>query len=299
MSSLNAVAPFPVSPLVVDQLPPLELSYRLCRDLTRTNSKTFYFASLFLAPEKRRAIWAVYAFCRTADDIVDSNADAAERLAAIDEWRDHVTAAYEGRPRHALMVAFADAAARFGIPIEPALDLLAGARSDVTVRRYETYEELLEYCYLVASTVGLLTCPILGYEEGALRYGAALGQAMQMTNILRDVGEDARMGRIYLPAEDLRRFDYAESDVFAGVIDERFVRLMTFEIARVRAMYDDAAPGIALLSASSRHTVRLALSLYRRILGEIERNAYDVFTRRAHVPVRVKLMTAMMTALAH
>ena len=195
------------------------------------------------------------------------------------------------------MVAFADAAARFSIPIGPALDLLSGARTDVTVRRYETYADVQRYCYLVASTVGLLTSPILGYQDGALEYGVALGRAMQMTNILRDVGEDARMDRIYLPAEDLRRFGLTERDVLAGTIDARFTALMRFEIARVRDMYDDAAPGIALLSPASRHTVRIALSLYRRILYEIERNDYDVFTRRAYVPVRAKLLTAMMTVL--
>ncbi len=195
------------------------------------------------------------------------------------------------------MVAFADAAARFAIPIEPALDLLLGARRDVTVRRYETYDDLLDYCYLVASTVGLMTAPVLGYEDGALPYGAALGRAMQMTNILRDVGEDARMGRIYLPAEDLRRFGYSETRLFAQTVDSDFVALMRFEIARVRAMYADAAPGIALLAPSSRHTVRIALSLYRQILDEIERNDYDVFTRRAYVPMRAKVLTATMTLL--
>ena len=275
-----------------------ESSYRLCRNLTRIHSKTFFFASLFLTPERRRAIWAVYAFCRTADDIVDGAAPAEERLAAIDGWREEVLAAYAGRSRHPLLIAFADAAARFAIPIEPALDLLAGARLDVSVRRYATYDDLLRYCYLVAGTVGLLTCPVLGCEPGALPYGAALGRAMQMTNILRDVGEDARMGRIYLPAEDLRRFGYTEQQLLNGVIDERFVALMRFEIARVREMYEAAVPGIALLSPSSRHTVRLAASLYRGILTQIERNGYDVFTRRAYVPIRSKLAAAMTTYLA-
>ncbi len=297
MASLHSV-PLPVAPLAGDdESPELESSYRLCRDMAKKHSKTFYFASIFLPPEKRRAIWAVYAFCRTADDIADTRQPAGERLATLDGWRDQLIAAYAGKPRDTIMVAFADSAARFGIPIEPALDLLRGARRDVTVRRYDTYEELLEYCYLVASTVGLLTSPILGYEEGALPYGVALGRAMQMTNILRDVGEDARMGRIYLPAEDLRRFGYTEADLFSGTIDERFVELMKFQIERVRVMYKEAAPGIALLSPSSRQTVQIALSLYRRILEQIERNGYDVFTRRAYVPIRAKLLTATMAFL--
>jgi len=253
-------------------------------------------ASLFLSPEKRRAIWAVYAFCRTVDDIADSTAPSAGRLAALDVWQQRLYAVYEGRPDHELTVALAHAVRRYGIPMQPALELLRGARSDVTVRRYETYAELLEYCYLVASTVGLLTCPILGHEARAPQYGVALGRAMQMTNILRDVGEDARAGRIYLPAEDMRRFHYSESDLLAGTVDERFVALMTFEIARVRTLYEEAAPGIALLSPGSRFTVRLAFSLYRRILHEIERNGFDVFTRRAFVPTRAKIATAMVTA---
>ena len=242
-------------------------------------------------------MWAIYAFCRSADDVADSSLPAEQRLAAIDDWRDRLVAAFDARPDHPIMVAFADAVKQFYIPIEPALQLLSGARQDVVVRRYETYEELRRYCYLVASTVGLLVCPLLGYESGALGYGIELGRAMQMTNILRDVGEDSRLGRIYLPAEDLRRFNYTEARLLEGTVDRDFVALMRFQIARVRAMYEEAAPGIELLAPGSRYTVRLALSLYRRILAEIERNGYDVFTRRAHVPARAKLVTAMTTAL--
>ncbi len=278
-------------------LPSSDESYLLCRDIAKEHSKTFYFASLFLAPEKRRAVWAVYAFCRTADDVADSTAPAADRLAAIDDWQRRLFAAYDMRPDHPLFVAFADAVSQFHIPIEPALQLLAGARQDIVVRRYETFEELRRYCYLVASTVGLLVCPLLGHERGALKYGIELGRAMQLTNILRDIGEDSRLGRIYLPAEDLRRFGYSEERLLAGVIDDDFIALMRFQIARVRVMYDAAAPGIELLAPGSRYTVRLALSLYRRILAEIENNGYDVFTRRAHVPLRSKLVTAMAMAL--
>lgn len=276
----------------------LDDGYRICRDMTRAHSKTFYLSSVFLGPAKRRAVWAVYAFCRTADDIVDRIAPAGERLDAIDAWERQLIASYEGRAADPVFVAFADAARRFEIPIEPALDLLRGARMDVTIRRYETYDDLREYCYLVASTVGLLVMPILGtLSPEAVRHGIALGRAMQMTNILRDVGEDARMGRIYLPAEDLRRFGCAESAVAAGVVDGAFVELMRFEIARVRAMYAEAEPGIALLAPRSRYTVRLALSLYRGILDRIEANRYDVFSRRAYVPYSAKLLSALAIAM--
>jgi phytoene synthase len=284
-----------LEPLDTDRL---EDCYRACREIVRFHSKTFYLSSLFLEPLKRRAVWAVYAFCRTADDIVDRDSPAADKLAAIESWEDQLVASYDGRTSDPIFVAFADAAQRFGIPIEPALDLLRGARMDVTVRRYETFEDVSEYCYLVASTVGLLVMPILGtLSPDAVGYGVALGRAMQMTNILRDVGEDARMDRIYLPAEDLRRFGCSEERILAGTVDEPFVELMRFQIARVRAMYAEAEPGIGLLASESRFTVRLALSLYRRILERIEANDFDVFTRRAYVPFRTKLAMALATWL--
>ncbi len=276
----------------------LPAAYEACRDITRTASKTFYLASKFLSEEKRRAVWAVYAFCRTADDVVDTGAPTTARLAKLDDLERKLVDAARGVATEPFFIAYADAAANFDIPLEPALALLRGARSDVTVRRYETYEELCEYCYLVASTVGLLVSPILGYSSPeALPFGVTLGRAMQLTNILRDVGEDARMGRIYLPAEDMRRFGYTDADVLAGVVDDRFVALMQFEIARVRDLYVQAEPGIAMLSAESRYTVRLALSLYRRILGAIERNRYDVYSLRAFVPLRTKLALAAGVAL--
>jgi phytoene synthase len=248
-------------------------------------------------PEKRRAVWAVYAFCRTADDIVDAVTPAADRLAAIDYWEQALLAAYAGSPQDRIMVALHDAADRFDIPLQPAVDLLRGARLDITVRRYASYDDLREYCYLVASTVGLLTSPILGYgSSAALDYGVALGRAMQMTNILRDIGEDARMGRIYLPLDEMQRFGYTESSIFEGVIDDAFVALMRFQIDRVRRLYTAAEPGIAMLAPESRYTVRLALTLYRQILASIEANRYDVYSRRAYVPFRSKLLAALTVA---
>jgi phytoene synthase len=276
----------------------LDDCYRACREIVRLHSKTFYLSSVFLGPQQRRAVWAVYAFCRTADDIADGGAPARERLDAIDAWERGLIGAYDGGATEPIFVAFADAARRFAIPIDPALELLRGARMAVTVRRYETYDELLEYCYLVASTVGLLVMPVLGtISPDAAGYGATLGRAMQMTNILRDVGEDARMDRIYLPAEDLRRFGCTESSILSGTVDARFMALMRFEIERVRAMYAVAERGIALLAPGSRYTVRLALRLYRRILNRIEANRYDVFTRRAYVPLREKVVTALAAAI--
>ena len=272
----------------------LEACYRRCGEITRMHSKSFALCTRFLPPAKRRAVWAVYAFCRTADDIVDRNTAAAGRLAALDAWEAELRAAYAGRANNPIFVAFADAAARYGVPLAAALDLLRGARLDVTVSRYATYDDVREYCYLVASTVGVLVTPILGALDGAaVKDAITLGAAMQLTNILRDVGEDAGLNRIYLPADEMERFGYSEADLFAGTVDERFVALMRFQIERARGLYRDAEPGIALLQPESRYAVRLALHLYQGILGAIEANRYDVFTKRAYVPARTKLLTAL------
>ena len=284
----------PAAPPVFEGAHSLERCYAACGEIARIKSKSFYLSSRFLPLAKRRAVWAVYAFCRTADDIVDRNTSPAERLDALNAWEVQLHAAYAGRASTPIFTAVADAAARYDVPLHAALDLLRGARMDVTVDRYATYRELAGYCYLVASTVGVLVTPIFGtLDDGAARYAAVLGQAMQLTNILRDVGEDARLGRIYLPAEDLQRFGYGEADLFAGVVDERFIALMRFEIERARALYREAEPGIALLQPDSRYAVRLALHLYRGILGAIEANRYDVFTRRAFVPLSAKIFTAL------
>ncbi|HTW85793.1 MAG TPA: squalene/phytoene synthase family protein [Candidatus Sulfotelmatobacter sp.] len=271
-----------------------------CRAIARRHSKTFYWSSLFLPAVRRRAVWAVYAFCRRADDIVDDDAPVAQREAALDRWERAARDAFAGRPNEdPVLIALAGAVARFGVPLAPALALLRGARQDLRIQRYASYEDLREYCDLVAATVGQLVLPILGARDPrAERYATALGRAMQMTNILRDVGEDARLGRVYLPAEDLRRFGYSEEAIFAHALDDRFVALMRFEIARVRELYAQAEPGVAMLEPSSRFTVGVALSLYRAILERIEANGYDVFGRRAYVPLRGKLLGALSIALA-
>ena len=273
---------------------------RLCRAIAQRHSKTFYWSSLFLPAARRRAIWAVYAFCRRTDDIVDRDAPVAERAAALDRWEGEVIEAFAGRAGDPVLVALARAVMRYRIPLVPALDLVRGVRQDLHVRRYSSYAELCAYCDLVAATVGQLILPILGARDPrAEGHAIVLGRAMQLTNILRDVGEDAQMGRLYLPVDDVRRFGCSEEAILARTaLDERFVALMRFEIARVRELYAQAEPGIAMLEPGSRFTVGVALSLYRAILDRIEANGYDVFGRRAHVPLRGKLLGALSIALA-
>jgi phytoene synthase len=274
--------------------PTLDACYRQCGAIARFHSKSFYLSSRFLPFAKRRAVWAVYAFCRTADDIADRAGSPEERLAAIDAWEEQLRGAYMGRAVHPVFIALADAARRFGVPLHAALDLLRGARNDVTVNRYAGYDDLRGYCYLVASTVGVLVTPILGaLDAGAQHDAIALGHAMQLTNILRDVAEDARMNRIYLPLDEMQRFGYTERDLFAGTVDARFIALMRFQIERARGLYRDAQPGIDRLEPESRYAVRLALHLYRDILEAIEANGYDVFRYRAFVPLHAKIGTAL------
>jgi phytoene synthase len=276
----------------------IDACYAHCREIVREHSKSFWLSSRFLPFEKRRAVWAVYAFCRTADDIVDRVTDPAERLAAIDAWESQLRAAYEGRTSNPIYTAFADALTRFELPLAAALDLLRGARMDITVNRYERYEDLSDYCYLVASTVGVLMIPVFGATApDASDDAITLGRAMQLTNIIRDIGEDARMGRIYLPAEEMALFRYTEDDVFAGVIDDRFRALMRFQIERARALYRVAEPGIAKLSPDSRYAVRLALNVYRGILDAVEANDCDVYTKRAYVSTYEKVRSAVMLGL--
>jgi phytoene synthase len=274
----------------------IERAYRYCKQTTRLHAKSFYFCAHFLPREKRRAIYAVYALCRHVDDAVDAAGIRGERDAqeAVERWRAELDTLYrEGRAASPVLVAWRDMLARFRIPQELPLELMRGVLMDTHVKRYGTWDELRVYCYRVASVVGLMSSEIFGYEEPrTLHYAEQLGLAMQLTNILRDVGEDARMGRIYLPQEELSRFGYTEEDLLRGKLSEPFFALMNYEIERARSLYGEAEQGIPLLEADTRFTVLLAARLYARILDKIELNGYDVYTRRAHLSLSAKLRAA-------
>ena len=263
--------------------PELAAAFAQAEALTRANSKTFYTATGLLPAEARRAIRALYGFCRTTDDLVDR---AGATLAEVDAWRAAV-----GRPARAqtdpLLRAWAHVRERYGVNPCFENELIDGVSLDIRRQRYAVWPELERYCYLVASTVGLLAMPIIGLAPGvtfeeAAPYAIKLGVALQLTNILRDVGEDAARGRVYLPAADLARFGLTAEDILAGVHDARFEGLIKFEIKRARDLYARAWPGIALLSAAARPAVGAAALLYRAILTEIEANDYRVHTHRAH-----------------
>ena len=269
--------------------------WRRCHEVARTHGRTFYFASRFLPPDRRRAILAAYAFCRVADDIVDrapaTGLAAAAR--ALDAWETELDA-----PNDPIAVAFAAARAQYGVPADPARDLLAGVRMDLAPQRYATWEDLRRYCYRVAGTVGLLAAPILGCrDDSALPAAVDLGIAMQLTNILRDVAEDARMGRLYLPLSDLAAFGCDPEVILAGRSSGDLPGLIAFEIARARALYESGRAGIHALCPAGQLTTLASSHLYGKILNRIEEQSYDVFGPRAYVPTQRKLR-AMPTVAA-
>ncbi len=280
-------------------------AYELCRQITAKYSKTFYLATLLMPEEKRRAIWAIYVWCRRTDELMDGPQSRLTTPETLDRWEQQLESVFGGKPVDDLDVALVDTLERFPIDIQPFRDMIAGQRMDLYRSRYETFEELKLYCYRVAGTVGLMTSPVLGFDDSRskapwdLQRGVndpveeaiALGIANQLANILRDVGEDARRGRIYLPLEELALFDYTEQDLFNGVVDERWRELMRFQIQRARKFFTQAESGIRGLSPDSRWPVWAALMLYQGILDVIERNQYDVFSRRAYVPKPQKLLS--------
>lgn len=256
----------------------------------RAKSKTFHFATALLPHVQRRAVRALYAFCRYTDDLVDEHKVTPE---ALEEWRLQARQPPQ-QQSHAVLRAWSIARQVFGVDIRYQEELIDGVVMDLVNRRYQTWEDLQGYCYRVASTVGLLSMPIIGLCEGvsfeqAKPYAVQLGIALQLTNILRDVGEDAQFGRVYLPEDDLTQFGLTRADVLEGVFDQRFIALMRFEIARARALYAQALPGVAMLSPKARPAVGVAALLYRAILDEIETIHYEVFSLRAHTTLWKKI----------
>ncbi|HET7089414.1 MAG TPA: squalene/phytoene synthase family protein [Anaerolineae bacterium] len=259
----------------------LQRAYAHCEAITAEHSRSFHMASQLLPVDKRRAVRALYAFCRTSDDVVDRPSGDAEAMLAA--WRERVLMPHppEDDP---VAVAWADTLWRFRIPHRYVEQLIGGVARDLLQQRYETFDDLAAYSYGVASTVGLMSMHITGFSgPEAIPYAIKLGVALQVTNVLRDVGEDYRNGRVYLPQEDLRRFGIAEDQLAEGRVDDRWRAFMQFQIDRNRRLYEDAWPGIAMLNADGRFAIAAAAMLYRAILDDIEAHDYDVFTRRAHV----------------
>lgn len=274
-----------------DKLIPLVSSYDECRAYTRRYAKSFYFSSFLLQKEKRNAAYTVYAFCRYADNLVDHSADYTDEEVRnkYSELYNFLDDVYSAKP--AGESAFAGTVKKFKIPKHYFTDLVEGVMMDISKKRYATFMELDTYCYKVASVVGLMMSEIFGYSgKAALPYAVYLGKAMQLTNILRDVYEDYRMDRIYLPADERNYFEYSEDDIRNKVTDERFRAMMKFNIARNKAFYELASQGLSYLTNDgSRTTAVLMYKIYAGILKEIENCNYDIYSQRHYVSTVGKL----------
>jgi phytoene synthase len=282
----------------------IEKAYEYCESVTKFHAKSFYFAAKFLPAHKQKAVYPIYAFCRHVDDEIDEAeiSGKQESIRAVERWQSKLNDVYAGKSfvtenssdekQNLVLAAWRDLLGKYQIPRNLPLELMQGVLQDTHTNRYENFDELYVYCYRVASTVGLMSSEILGYSERiALDYAEAMGIAMQLTNILRDVKEDAAMNRIYLPQEDLRKFSVSEEQIFAGDFDENFRAMMKFQIERARDFYRRGEKGIRLLEKDSRFTVLLAARIYSKILDEIEKRNYNVFKSRAHTTKTQKLIS--------
>eukprot|EP00746_Dinoflagellata_sp_MGD_P125705 gnl/MRDRNA2_/MRDRNA2_60543_c0_seq1.p1 gnl/MRDRNA2_/MRDRNA2_60543_c0~~gnl/MRDRNA2_/MRDRNA2_60543_c0_seq1.p1 ORF type:complete len:541 (+),score=75.33 gnl/MRDRNA2_/MRDRNA2_60543_c0_seq1:165-1625(+) len=274
----------------------LSLAYKKCEDVTQEFSKTFYIGTALLRPEAKKHGWAIYAWCRRVDDIVDSPQamlNPTQLDSDLIEWNRRLNGIWEGKPSDMFDLAMADTVRYYPtLSIDPFREMIKGMVMDVPghpngKNRYQNFDELYLYCYRVAGTVGLMMLPILGTANGVTQEDAkvpavALGIALQLTNILRDVGEDLSRGRIYLPQDELQDFGITEEDLITGKVTEKYEKFMKFQIARARQWYEEAAYGISMLAPDARFAVQSTLDLYSRILSKIEENGYDNLNKRAY-----------------
>ena len=259
----------------------LDAAYRACAAVTAEHSRTFSMASALLPAPKRRAVRALYAFCRRTDDLVDRAQGDAQT--ALENWRIQSLSPHPRRD-DPVALAWADTRTRYRIPQGYVEQLFEGVRRDLRQNRYAIFDESARYAYGVATTVGLMSAHIIGFSgPEAIPYAVKLGVALQMTNILRDIVEDWRAGRLHLPLDELAAFDLGEDDIAAGRMSARWQAFMDFQIARNRALYAEAWPGIAMLNRDGRFAIGAAAILYQGILEDIAAHGGDVFTRRAHV----------------
>ncbi|PIA26677.1 hypothetical protein AQUCO_09100082v1 [Aquilegia coerulea] len=254
--------------------------------------------------ERRKAIWAIYVWCRRTDELVDGPNASHITPMALDRWESRLEDLFQGRPYDMLDAALSDTVGKFPVDIQPFKDMIEGMRLDLKKSRYKNFDELYLYCYYVAGTVGLMSVPVMGIApesqattESVYNAALSLGIANQLTNILRDVGEDARRGRVYLPQDELAQAGLSDEDIFAGKVTDKWRNFMKNQIKRARMFFDEAEKGVTQLSSASRWPVWASLLLYRQILDEIEANDYDSFTKRAYVSKANKI-TALPLAYA-
>jgi phytoene synthase len=259
--------------------------------ITKNSNTSFYYSFSLLPKQKREAIHAVYAFCRYTDDIVDEGTDQRSKVLRLRRWRMELGRALRGTSPYVILNQLSTTARKFNIPVDHFYDLIRGMEMDLSKTRYETFDELYRYCYLVASTVGLMCRQIFGYRNHSTRdYAVNLGIALQLTNILRDIKEDAKRGRIYIPREDLRRFGYTEEDLIACRYTPEFVNLMRYECDRASKYFDIARAALGNEDKRFFFAARIMWSIYAHTLQRIMRSNYNVFERRISVPGLLKVL---------
>nr|AFV33358.1 phytoene synthase [Cucurbita pepo subsp. ovifera] len=279
----------------------LNEAYDRCGEVCAEYAKTFYLGTMLMTPERQKAIWAIYVWCRRTDELVDGPNASHITPSALDRWEARLEELFQGRPFDMLDAALADTVTKFPVDIQPFKDMIEGMRTDLRKSRYKNFDELYLYCYYVAGTVGLMSVPVMGIApdsqastESVYNAALALGIANQLTNILRDVGEDARRGRIYLPQDELAQAGISDDDIFAGRVTDKWRNFMKSQIKRARTFFDEAEKGVLELGNASRWPVWASLLLYRQILDEIEANDYNNFTKRAYVSKAKKMMALPM-----
>ena len=267
-----------------------------CQEKAAASGSSFYYSFLFLPPERRRAITALYAFCREIDDVVDECHDAQIAATKLAWWREELARVYAGNPQHPIGQALRPATERFNLPHELLSEIIDGMEMDLTQSRYLDFTALSLYCYRVASVVGLLAAEIFGYQDRhTQKYAHDLGMAFQLTNIIRDVGEDARRGRVYLPLDEMKRFGVTVDDLFEARQTDNFRKLMEFQIERAEHYY---AQALAQLPASDRKTQRPGLimaAIYRDVLDVIKAEGCLVLKQRTSLTPLRKLWLAGLT----
>lgn len=274
--------------------PGLRRAYERCRRLHAAYGRTYYLATLLLPPGKRPYVNSLYGFARFADEIVD-NGDPQTKAALLTDWSARaLTDLRSGESNDPVCLALAHTMRMWDIPNDHVEAFLKSMLMDLTVDRYQTFEELRKYMYGSAAVIGLQMVPILEpLTSEAYRHAAALGEAFQLTNFVRDIAEDIERGRVYLPVEDLNAFGVTRERIAAGTVDRAFVDLLRFEIDRIRRLYAFAEAGIVMLVPSSRDCIRTAFELYRGILTEVERADYRILDRRVSVDIRRRLRIAL------
>jgi len=271
-----------------------------CQQKAAASGSSFYYSFLFLPPERRQAIMALYAFCREVDDVVDECSDPTLARAKLAWWRTEIAALFAGKPDHPVTQALATAIKRFAITQELLQEIIDGMEMDLDMARYASFKDLNLYCYRVASVVGLLAAEIFGYQDRhTLKYAHDLGLAFQLTNIIRDVGEDARRGRIYLPIDELQQFNVPAADLLEARYSDNFRALMEFQVQRAQSYYDKALAQLPAVDRKAQKAGLVMAAIYRTTLNEIVHDGYQVLDQRLSLtPVR-KLWIATKTWLKY